>query len=91
MSSFSAFTPSSTLALTANGTDAPASESGSVAGPLALTPIRHMNLTPAGIATPGSHGHTVAISCVWCYKHVCPQLVHLFVILMSYVVTALMV
>lgn len=49
MNSFSAFTPGSTLALTASGMEAPGSDVGSVAGPLALTPIRRMDLASAGV------------------------------------------
>lgn len=45
--SFLAYTPNSTLAITAASTT-PHSASGSVAGPLALTPVRRMDLPQQG-------------------------------------------
>ena len=49
--SFLPYTPSSALALTASSLT-PQSVTGSVAGPLALTPVRRMDLPHQGTALP---------------------------------------
>lgn len=52
--SFLAYTPTSTLAITANSLT-PQSVTGSVAGPLALTPVRRMDLPHEGMPCTPYH------------------------------------
>lgn len=62
--SFLAYTPNSTLAITGASTT-PHSVSGSVAGPLALTPVRRMDLPQQGISF-GLQAATPPLPFVWC-------------------------